>query len=102
MAVQQWMPVDVRQRMKERRPLQIIDVREPSEFASGHIPGAKLIPLGQLMHRTSEINPNEECVVVCRSGSRSSMACQFLQQQGFHNVHNLMGGMVYWDGEVTY
>lgn len=102
MAIPQWMPVDVRERMKERKPLQIIDVREPSEFASGHIPGAKLIPLGQLMRRLSEVSPNEECVVVCRSGSRSSMAVQYLQQQGYSKVHNLMGGMNYWDGEVTY
>ena len=102
MAIQQWMPVDVKERMKGNRPLQIIDVREPAEFASGHIPGAKLIPLGQLMNRSSEINPSQDCVVVCRSGNRSAMACQFLQQKGFNKLYNLMGGMNYWDGEVSY
>lgn len=102
MAIQQWMSVDVKERIKGNRPLQIIDVREPGEFASGHIPGAKLIPLGQLMQRTAEIDPNKECVVVCHSGSRSSMACQFLQRSGFENVRNLMGGMMGWDGDVAY
>ena len=102
MAVQQWMPVDVKERMGQSRPLQILDVREPAEFTSGHIPGAKLIPLGQLMNRLSEVDRKQDCIVVCRSGNRSSMACQVLQQNGYEKVYNLMGGMSYWDGDVAY
>ncbi|QQE81087.1 rhodanese-like domain-containing protein [Alicyclobacillus sp. SO9] len=96
------MSVDVKERIQSGKSVQIIDVREPGEFAGGHIPGAKLIPLGQIMQRTKEIDTNKETVVVCRSGSRSAMACQFLQQSGFKNVHNLMGGMMSWDGDIEY
>ncbi len=101
MAVKQWTSIDVKERVKQNPHLQIIDVREPMEFRSGHIPGAKSIPLGQLQTRYNEIDENKEAVVVCLSGGRSSAACQFLQQVGFKNIANLLGGMSGWDGEVV-
>ena len=100
MAVRQWLPVDVKERLKAGKSLQIVDVREPSEYAWGHIPGAKLIPLGQLPERYKEINTNAECVIVCASGNRSGVACQYLERAGYSNVYNLMGGMYRWDGDV--
>ncbi|MCY0892883.1 MAG: rhodanese-like domain-containing protein [Acidibacillus sp.] len=100
MAVPQWMPIDVKERLKENKNLQIIDVREPYEYNSGHIPGAISIPLGQLQERHSEIDKNSEAVIVCLSGGRSSSACNFLQSAGFKNIYNLMGGMSGWDGDV--
>lgn len=101
MAVMQWMTVDVVDKMKSGQ-LQIIDVREPAEYSSGHIPGARLIPLGQIESRYKEIDPNKETVVVCRSGGRSSVACDFLSRAGYKNIRNLMGGMNGWSGEVVY
>ena len=101
MSVPQWMSVDVIEKMKAGN-LQIIDVREPQEFEDGHIPGAKLIPLGQLDSRYQEINPDQQAVIVCRSGGRSSVACDFLSRVGYQNIHNLMGGMNAWNGEVAY
>ncbi|MCY0876996.1 MAG: rhodanese-like domain-containing protein [Firmicutes bacterium] len=96
----QWMPVDVKEQMQKNKDLQIIDVREPSEFSSGHIPGAKNIPLGQLSSRYKEIDPSKDTAVVCLSGGRSSRACEMLEGAGYKKVYNLMGGMSRWDGAV--
>lgn len=98
----QWMPVDVKEKRKANPQLQIIDVREPSEFSSGHIPGAKLIPLGQLSERHKEIDPDKETIVVCHSGGRSSVACDYLERLGHKQIYNLLGGMSRWDGDVAY
>jgi len=74
----------------------LIDVREPSEYAAGHIPGVKLIPLGTLPGRVNEIPRDKFVVMTCRSGHRSSQATKFLRDQGFDNVHNMMGGISAW------
>lgn len=100
MGVPQWMSVDVKEYIRSNKQLQIIDVRQPGEYMSGHIPGAQLIPLNELPARFKEIDPNKESVIVCHSGGRSSMACEFLQGQGYGKIHNLLGGMSMWDGEV--
>jgi glyoxylase-like metal-dependent hydrolase (beta-lactamase superfamily II)/rhodanese-related sulfurtransferase len=78
--------------------VQIIDVREPGEYAGplGHIPGATLVPLGQLGARVSEIARDRPVVTVCRSGARSAQAVVILQQAGFRDVANLRGGMLRW------
>lgn len=78
---------------------QWIDVREPSEYKSGHIPGAVNIPLGLLEFRIHEIKKNQPVVMVCLSGGRSSNACNFVTNQGFENVYNLTGGMSKWTGK---
>ena len=78
------------------RNLQIVDVREPDEWAGGHIAGAVLIPLGQFPMRMHELDPARPVIVVCRSGNRSGRATQFLIQQGFRDVKNMAGGMLAW------
>ena len=75
----------------------IIDVREAFEFEKGHIPGAKLLPLGQIPKRINEIDKEKSIIVVCASGGRSSNAANYLSQQGF-DVSNMMGGMMAWAG----
>ncbi|MDP9727105.1 rhodanese-like domain-containing protein [Alicyclobacillus tolerans] len=97
--VQNILPLDVQQRLKNGEKLQIIDVREPSEVATGKIPGAKNIPLSQLPHRLNEIDQRKEAIMVCRSGGRSMQACQFLIGQGYQ-VKNMMGGMLGWNWDV--
>lgn len=72
-----------------------LDVREPEEYAAGHIPEAQLIPLGQLASRLNELPKDKTIVAVCRSDNRSGQATQYLLQQGF-NVHNMDGGMIAW------
>ncbi|MCL6445886.1 MAG: rhodanese-like domain-containing protein [Alicyclobacillus sp.] len=89
-------PLDVYERLKRGDELQIIDVREPEEVATGKIPGAKHIPLGQIPNRLNEIDPNTDTVVVCRSGGRSARACEFLMLAGFSRVKNMLGGMNAW------
>ncbi|MFZ2361562.1 MAG: rhodanese-like domain-containing protein [Anaerolineae bacterium] len=74
----------------------LIDVREPDEFAAGHIPEATLIPLGQLSSRLSEIPKDKTVVAVCRSGNRSGQATELLRQAGF-DAHNMQGGMISWE-----
>jgi len=80
----------------------ILDVREPMEYAFGHIPGAKLIPFSQLEERLAELAPHkdEEIYVVCRTGNRSDMACQLLTEKGFKQAKNVMPGMLGWEGPI--
>ncbi len=76
----------------------VLDVREESEFKSGHILNAKWIPLGKLADRLDELKRNREqpIVVVCRSGQRSASACVQLTKQGFAQAYNLSGGVMGW------
>jgi phage shock protein E len=74
----------------------VIDVREAWEYAEGHIPGATLIPLGELAQRIDEIPVGQPVVLVCRSDNRSGQAYRWLRQQGRENVHNMTGGMLAW------
>ena len=80
------------------REVQIVDVREPDEFTGplGHVPGAKLIPLGLLLQRKSALDPEKPIVIVCRSGARSAQATVLLGKAGFEKVANLSGGMLRW------
>jgi rhodanese-related sulfurtransferase len=92
-------PSEVEKALKENKNLPIIDVREEGEVASGKIPGAKNIPLGQVLTRTQELDPNTEYIIVCRGGKRSSLACEWLADKGF-KVKNLTGGMMNWAGDI--
>jgi len=80
------------------RDVQILDVREPSEFngALGHVPGATLIPLGTLADRAGELSKEKPIVAVCRSGARSAQATVILGKAGYTRVANLSGGMLRW------
>ena len=71
-----------------------VDVREPYEWEAGHIDGALLIPLGELVARLDDL-PDDEIVVVCRSGNRSGRAVAWLVANGF-DAANLAGGMKAW------
>jgi rhodanese-related sulfurtransferase len=76
----------------------VLDVREPDEFKTGHVLGARLIPLGKLRERIGELERyrDKPVVVVCRSGQRSATACALLGREGFPQVYNLAGGMNAW------
>jgi len=81
-----------------RDSISVIDVREPDEYSgpSGHIDGAKLIPLGRLASQLEEIERGKPIVTVCRSGGRSAQALVMLKRAGFDQVANLAGGMIHW------
>lgn len=74
----------------------IVDVREKEEYNAGHIPGALLIPLSELAQRVKDVPRDTEVILVCRSGNRSQQAYDSLKQQGFTNIHNMVGGMLAW------
>ncbi len=78
----------------------VLDVREPAEFAFGHIPGAKSIPLGELENHLHELNPDDEIYVICRTGNRSDIASKILAEKGFKHVQNVVPGMSQWTGPV--
>ena len=78
-----------------------VDVREPHEYASGHIPAAILVPVSQLEKRWKEVPRDRTVIVYCASGSRSRSACQFLsQEKGYTSLLNLEGGIGSWSGET--
>ena len=74
----------------------VVDVREPWEFRQGHVPGAVLIPLGQLASRIGELDPERPVAVICASGNRSQSAAALLGQKGFKTVYNVSGGTGAW------
>jgi rhodanese-related sulfurtransferase len=76
----------------------VLDVREPDEFTSGHLPKAKHIPLKELQARLPELAKfkDKPIIVTCRSGARSGSACRALSKAGFTQVHNLKGGVPAW------
>ncbi|TAK83970.1 MAG: MBL fold metallo-hydrolase [Betaproteobacteria bacterium] len=80
------------------REVQVVDVREPDEFNGplGHVPGAKLIPMGSLLEKRQTLRKQMPVVVVCRSGARSAQASVMLAKAGFEKVANLSGGMLRW------
>lgn len=75
--------------------LAVLDVREPQEWAHGHIEGAVHVPLMELPQRLGELD-EQQTLVVCKVGARSAHAVDFLRQQGFDAV-NLDGGLLEWE-----
>ena len=92
-------PADLKARL-DRRDVVLVDVREPHEADIARIPGAKLIPLGEIARRAAELPQDRDVVLHCRSGVRSAKALQFLQTLGFKRVWNLDGGILAWSDEV--
>jgi len=90
---------ELKERLASQEKLNIIDVREPYEYAEQNI-GAMNIPLNILPQKLAELEKlkDEEVIVHCRSGARSASAKAFLEQQGFSNVRNLVGGMLAYQG----
>ncbi|MEA1907529.1 MAG: rhodanese-like domain-containing protein, partial [Euryarchaeota archaeon] len=80
---------------------QLLDVRQPREYEVGHIPGAKLIPLGELEYRYGELDKDLGIILYCRTGHRSMAASILLCGLGFEEVYNLDGGIRTWDYEVV-
>lgn len=77
----------------------LVDVREPAEYAAGHIPGAQLIPLLQLEARVHDLRPAPHTVFYCHSGQRSlRAAAHVVMSRGLDNIYSLEGGVVGWDG----
>ncbi|WP_416151300.1 rhodanese-like domain-containing protein [Salipaludibacillus sp. HK11] len=78
----------------------VIDVREPDEYHSAHIPNVPLVPMQTIPNLLEGFDKNKEYIFVCRSGNRSQNVSLFMKQQGFDKVVNFDGGMLDWDGET--
>ena len=92
---------EFKRRLDRGDDLQVIDVREPNEYDIARIPGARLIPLGQVVGRASEIDPARETVVHCKGGVRSAKAIDALRRAGYAGkLLNLKGGITAWSDEV--
>jgi rhodanese-related sulfurtransferase len=92
---------ELKERIAAGDDIQIIDVREQNEYDVARIPDSKLIPLGQVLNRMSEIEPDRLTVVHCKGGGRSARAIDALQRAGFNgDLINLKGGITAWSNEV--
>ncbi len=81
----------------------IVDVRTPGEYQSGHIPNAINIDISsaEFPDKINTLDRNKEYYVYCRSGGRSTTACQYMTSLGFKNINNLYGGVLSYDGELV-
>jgi rhodanese-related sulfurtransferase len=96
MSVKPLSVTELNQKRQQNQALFLLDVREPNEYQYAHIADSVLIPLRQIPNRLTDLNLDDEIVVVCHHGMRSQQAAQYLVQQGFKNVSNLTGGIDAW------
>lgn len=81
--------------------IQLIDVRQPDEYAFAKIPGSKLIPLGEILRRMDELDDSRIAILQCKMGGRSARAIDALRQAGYKGeMKNLRGGITAWSNEV--
>ncbi len=93
-------PLELAARIGRREDFDLIDVREPHEWAIGKLPGARLVPLGTLAEAAAALDPARDVVVYCRAGVRGAKAVRQLQANGFRRVANLTGGIIRWSDDV--
>jgi len=74
----------------------LVDVREPQEWSSGHLPGARLIPLGKLRASPKAVLPRDGIIFVCAAGVRSQTAAKVAEASGLSDLYNLTGGTRGW------
>ena len=82
--------------------IRVIDVRDPDEHEIAHVKGVPQIPLGSLPQRFTELDPNTQIYLHCKSGKRSMKALEFLRQQGFKYVKSVKGGISAWSDEIDH
>ena len=86
----------LRQRLAAAPAPFLLDVREPWEYQDGHVPGAQLIPLGELEQRVGEVPRDRPVLAICHSGQRSLAAAGYLLKLGYPSVSNVDGGTAAW------
>ena len=93
-------PQELKRRLDAGETLQVIDVREPWEFAIARLPGTTNIPLAEVPQRLHELDHDAEIVMMCKVGGRSRRAAEFLAARGFQRVANQTGGIDAWTREI--
>ena len=91
---------ELKRKLDAKEDFLFVDVREPYERDIAQIPGAKLIPLGELPSRMSELDSAQDIVLLCKNGARSAQAVRSLQEAGFARLANVAGGLDAWSAEV--
>ncbi len=91
--------VDAHLKQANGKPL-ILDIREPWEYAVCRIDGSELVPMRQISTALSQLDPEQETIVVCHHGIRSFSVCRYLEQMGFTKLINLEGGVAAWARDV--
>lgn len=84
----------------QRKTPVLLDVREPWEFDTCHIPGSRLIPMSSIPSMQEELDPEQAIVCICHHGARSMQVAAFLERAGFNDVTNLTGGVHGWAMQV--
>ena len=85
-----------------KRGIKVIDVRQPDEYQIARIDGVPLVPLSMLAQRFTELDPNQQYYIHCKSGVRSMKALKFLREQGFKYLKNVKGGITAWADEIDH
>ena len=94
-------PEEVKVKLDAAESFTLLDVREPWEFETARIDGAKLMPMGDVPSRAhQELDPEEHVVVLCHHGVRSMNVTAWLRQQGFEKVQSMRGGIDAWSRSV--
>lgn len=93
-------PVELKRRLDAREPIVLLDVRDNWETALARLDNALHIPMEEIEHRTDELDPKNEVVVICHHGVRSAAVADYLGRLGFDNVWNLSGGIDQWARSV--
>jgi rhodanese-related sulfurtransferase len=94
-------PEEVQAKLKRHEAFTLLDVREPWEFETASISGAKLMPMGDVPSRAhQELDPEDEIVVLCHHGVRSMNVTVWLRQQGFEKAQSMRGGINAWSRSV--
>ena len=82
--------------------IKVIDVRDPDEYQISHVDGVPQIPLDSLPQRFTELDPNQQIYIHCKSGMRSMKALNFLRERGFKYVKSVKGGINAWSDEIDH
>ena len=94
-------PEEVKSKLDRGEGFMLLDVREPWEFETAHMNGAKLLPMGDIPSRAhQELDPEDHIVVICHHGVRSMNVTAWLRQQGFEKAQSMRGGIDAWSRTV--
>lgn len=94
-------PEEVKAKLDQGEEFTLVDVREPWEFETARMAGAKLVPMGDIPSRAhQELDPEDHIVVVCHHGVRSMSVTAWLRQQGFEKAQSMRGGIDAWSRRV--
>lgn len=89
-------PEELKQHIDSGNKPLLLDVREPWEYEICHLDDSMHISMSQIPARMSELNPDQEIVVICHHGARSLQVANYLESQGYSHINNLAGGIDAW------